>query len=262
MVENIIKILNNFSCEHIILLEITVLFSLLSLFSYFFRKNGIYAFIIITMIVANIQVLKIVEFSFYPEPIALGKIAICFTFLASDILAECFGKKCAYTGVYLGFFSNMSLMVMMIITLGYHPLHLEEGINIHEHLKIIFMPVPGIFIAGCIAFVLSQALDITIFLKLKEKFNGRLIWLRVFISSLVSSFFDNIIFYSLALYIFNNFVSFKTLVFSYILGTLFLRAIIISLSSFVFYIIKSLLALPEINIKYLLKKYIFMERPI
>ena len=40
----------------------------------FFGKVGIYVYVSIAIILANIQVLKVVEFPFFPEPMALGTI--------------------------------------------------------------------------------------------------------------------------------------------------------------------------------------------
>tara|TARA_A100000171_G_C2131717_1_gene147209 strand:- start:2158 stop:2748 length:591 start_codon:yes stop_codon:yes gene_type:complete len=192
------------------------------------------------MIVANLQVLKIVEFSFYPEPIALGKMAICFTFLGSDILAECFGKKSAFKGVYIGFTANIFLIFLMLITIGYPPANVSS-LNLHQNLKTVFTPTLSIFIAGGVTFIISQILDITIFLKIKEKFTKQTVWIRSFISTSISSLIDNILFYTFALYIFNSFVDFDTLVYSYILGTLIFRLIIIFFSSFIIVFIKKII---------------------
>lgn len=191
------------------------------------------------MITANIQVLKVVEYNFYNEPIALGKVVICFTFLASDILAECFGRKSAYKGVYIGFAANLSLMILMLITIGYPPIAVSKGINFHEHLKLIFTPIPGVFFAGVISFLISQFIDISSFLQLKAYFKGKCIWFRTFCSTVFASFVDNIIFYTLALYVLNDFsVSFHTLIYTYVLGTFIFRVGIIAFSSMIMYTAK------------------------
>ena len=239
ILNNIIHLLNTIPSEYSLILEFAMLFSVLLLLSYHFGKLGVYAFIILTMIIANLQVLKIVSYSFYPEPIALGKLAICFTFLGVDLIAECFGRRSAYKGVFLGFIINVSFILLMIITVGYKPAISVQATNFHEHLKTIFTPAPGIFLAGVIAFIASQLLDITLFLKLKEKFQGRLLGIRYFLSVTLASLIDNIIFYTLALYIFNNFVDLKTLIYSYILGTLIFRVCIIALSSTMINVIKN-----------------------
>lgn len=236
--DTVISLLNSCNTGSIIILEFFLLFFLLTAAASFFGKIGIYAMIVLTMIVANLQVLKIVQFDFYPEPIPLGKIAICFSFLATDILTEFYGKKSAYDGVYLGFFANISLMLLMLVTIGYSPLAPEIGLNLHNEIKTIFTPMPFIFLAGVIAFVFSQILDIHIYTKIKEKLEGKYLWIRSFVSTVIASLVDNIIFYSLALYIFNRFVTLESLIYSYIFGTFFFRTGIIFFSSFVIYIVK------------------------
>ena len=246
MINIFISFLNNLPTEFILVLEFFTLFSVLMTLIYFFREAGLFIFIVISMITANLQVLKLVEYSFYPEPIALGKMAICFTFLSSDILAECFGKKSAYKGVYIGFSANLGLMLLMLITIGYPPLSVSKGGNFHDHLKLIFTPIPGVFFAGVVSYVISQVIDISTFLKLKDYFKGKYVWIRTFSSTVLASFFDNIIFYTLAFYVLNDFsIDFKTLIYSYILGTFIFRVFIITFSSTIMYAAKLVLATPE-----------------
>ena len=52
----------------------------------FFGEVGIYLYTTIAVIAANIQVLKIVDFPFFYNPIALGTILFATTFFATDIL--------------------------------------------------------------------------------------------------------------------------------------------------------------------------------
>ena len=59
----------------------------------FFGKMGIYVYVAIAIILANIQVLKVIEFPFFPEPMALGTILFISIFLCTDILNEYFDNK-------------------------------------------------------------------------------------------------------------------------------------------------------------------------
>ena len=64
-----------------------------------FGEIGLYIYSAIAIIVANIQVLKLVKFSFFSEPIALGTVLFASTFLCTDILAEYYGAKKARINV-------------------------------------------------------------------------------------------------------------------------------------------------------------------
>lgn len=243
MVQDLIANLNTFPPEIIFIIEFLALFSFLALMIRFFNLEGIYIFLIVTMILSNLQVTKLVQYGFYPHPIALGKIAICFSFLASDIIAECFGKSAALRGILLSFAGNLGFVFLMLITIGYEPAYGDEGVNLHEHLKIIFTPLPGVFFASILAFLTSQFLDVFIFVKLKKRLQGRYAWFRSFLSTGIASLLDNCIFYFAAFYLFNDFsVSFKTILFSYVLGTFIFRLLIASLSSFIIYPTKTLIA--------------------
>jgi len=65
------------------------------LFLKLFGETGMYIYTVIAVIGANIQVLKIVNFPFFSNPIALGTILFASTFLTTDILTEYYGVKFA-----------------------------------------------------------------------------------------------------------------------------------------------------------------------
>ena len=86
------------------------------LFIYFiiikvFGKTGIYVYVSIAIILANIQVLKVVEFPFFPEPMALGTILFISIFLCTDILNEYYDKKSATKCIYLGISAYLFLLL-------------------------------------------------------------------------------------------------------------------------------------------------------
>ena len=81
-----------------------------------FGKVGIYLYTAIAVIAANIQILKIVKFSFLDEPVALGTILFASTFLCTDILAEYYGVKKARKNVLIGF-AGFLLMTFFILEL-------------------------------------------------------------------------------------------------------------------------------------------------
>ena len=248
MIESFISFLNHLPSIVVFLFEFFTLFALLIVMAYLFREIGLYVFITVVMIAANIQVLKSVEYTFYSEPIALGKMAICFTFLVSNVLAECFGRKSAYKGILLCFFANFSLIVLMLITIGYPPITFGNSVNFHEHLRVIFTPAPGVFFASVISFMISHFMDISAFLQLKNYFKDKYLWFRAFCSNALASLVDNITFYTLALYIFNDFfIDFQTLIYSYILGTLIFRIFITIFSSIIIYAAKYILLSPKIH---------------
>ena len=68
-----------------------------------FGAAGLYVYIAISIIAANVQVLKAVKFSIFDTPVALGTILYATAYLCTDILNEFYGSKAARKSIYMGF---------------------------------------------------------------------------------------------------------------------------------------------------------------
>ena len=90
-------------------------FASVLIFFKLFGEVGLYIYTVIAIIAANIQVLKIVKFSFFEEPIALGTILFASTFLCTDILAEYYGAKSARKNILLGFSGFLLMTILMLL---------------------------------------------------------------------------------------------------------------------------------------------------
>ena len=199
-----------------------------------FGEVGIFIYTVIAIISANIQVLKIVEFPFFSNPIALGTILFSSTFLATDILTEYYGSKIARKNILIGFVSFLIMTLFMLFTIGFTPLdanniddELSWALLIQDHLMGIFMPFPSFFIASMIAFLVSQYFDVWIFEKISKLTNNKYLWIRNNFSTMTSGLLDNTVFSIFAWIILNpNPLSFNTVIFTFILGTYVLRIFI------------------------------------
>ena len=204
------------------------------LFLKLFGEVGMYMYTVIAIISANIQVLKIVEFPFFDNPIALGTILFSTTFLTTDILSEYYGSTFARKNILIGFCSFLVMTVFMLFTLGFTPLSDTNAGNdyswalpIHGNLLSIFLPFPSFFAASMIAYLFSQYFDVWFFEKISQITKKNYLWLRNNISTMISSLIDNTIFSIFAWIIFNpNPLDFNTVLFTFILGTYVLRIII------------------------------------
>ena len=199
-----------------------------------FGEIGLYIYTIVAIIVANIQVLKIVKFSFFAEPVALGTILFASIFLCTDILAEYYGGNSARKNILISFLGFLSMTIFMLFTIGFKPLdEITAGDNyawaltLQDNLLGVFMPFPIFFLASMIAYLFSQFFDIWFFEKISEFTNKKFLWFRNNFSTIVSSLIDNTIFSVFAWIIFNpNPLDFNTVLFTFILGTYFLRIFI------------------------------------
>ena len=199
-----------------------------------FGEIGMYLYTVVAVIGANIQVLKIVDFPFFNNPIALGTILFSTTFLTTDILSEYYGIKFARKNIFIGFAGFLLMTIIMLFTLGFTPLDIDNAseeyswaLNTQNNLLGIFMPFPIFFFASMIAYLFSQYFDVWFFEKISQHTNKKFLWLRNNISTMTSSLIDNIIFSMFAWVIFNpDPLDFNTVLFTFILGTYFLRIVI------------------------------------
>lgn len=156
----------------------------------FFGKTGLYIWIPIATILANIQVLKMVDLM--SIGVTLGNITYASSFLVTDILSENYGKKSARKAVYIGFFSLTATVVIMNIALVFKP---NEFDFIQESLKNIFAILPRIAFASLVAYGISQLHDVWAYGLWKNLLPGvKFLWLRNNASTMISQLIDSVIF--------------------------------------------------------------------
>lgn len=180
------------SNELLFVAEFFLIFSLL-LFCYkLFGKNGIYTWIVLSTVLANIQVA--VTVGMFGMIATLGNIIYGSSFLATDILSEKHGIKEARKGVFIGFFANLATLGIMQLIIRYTP-HSSDFMM--EHVEQIFMLFPRVVAGSLAAFLVSQLHDTWAFDFWKRKFPNYL-WLRNNASTLVSQALDTAIFVFIA----------------------------------------------------------------
>lgn len=191
-----------------------------------FGPTGLACYLVVAILAANLQVLKVVPFGSI-GPVAEGTIVFASTFLATDILAEHYGRQAAMRTVWLGFASYLLFTLLMLLALGYRPLDAatapagyDWALPMHGHLAALFTPAPALFVAGMIAYLISQTLDITLFLRIRRWTRERAAWARNILSTALSALVDNAVFSTLAFVVLaEQPIPLRALVFTYILGT-------------------------------------------
>ena len=154
-----------------------------------FGKTGLYAWTVIGVILANIQVMKTVKV--FGLVTALGTVVYSSLFLVTDILNENHSEKDAQKAVWIGFFALIVTTILMQLTIQFIP---DESDFLSEHLSAIFSFLPRITFASLTAYLISQNHDVWFFAKLKKKHKKRLLWLRNNLSTIISQSLDNIVF--------------------------------------------------------------------
>lgn len=158
-----------------------------------FGKIGLYIWVPISTLLANLQVVLFVDLFGFGT--TLGNIMYAGGFLVTDILSENYGEKEAKTAVKIGFFTMITATVLMQIAVNISPSGFEEAISNHESMNLIFGFMPRLMFAGLVAYGISQFHDIKAYRFWKNKFPAtKYIWIRNNLSTLVSQLIDNLVF--------------------------------------------------------------------
>ena len=222
--------------ELLLVLSLLISFGATVLFLKLFGKSGLFAWIGICAVFANVEVLILVH-AFGMDQ-TLGNTLFASSFLATDILSELYGKKDANKGVLVGIITTVLFILLSTMWINYVP---AEGDWAMPFVKQLFANTPRVLIASLIAYAVSEAFDVWLYHKwwtLTEKRFGnkdKYLWFRNNFSTLFSQLVNIVIF---------NFGAFLGI---YSLPQLFS----ITLACYVIYIVTSLLHTPFI---YLAKK--------
>lgn len=215
--------------ELLLLGSVVFIFSM-TLFSYrFFGKSGLYCLSAIATILANIEVLLLIR-AFGMEQ-TLGNVLFAVTFLITDILSECEGKKEANKAVWIGMFTSLFFLLLSQSWLLYIPAESDWAMGA---IREIFSSTPRMLISSFTVYAVSQMFDVWLYHRwwaFTEKKTGdrrRFLWLRNNGSTLISQLLNTLLFTLFAFYG------------TYDVGTL----LSIFASSYVIYIFTSLLDTP------------------
>jgi len=202
-----------------------------------FGKLGIYIWIAMSTILANIQVIEIVDL-FWMQA-TLGNIMYGTIFLGTDALNEIYGKKSATKAVYLGFAVMIITLIIMQMALLFQPNAEDFG---HEALATIFGFFPRVVLGSLTAFIISQLLDVNLFQKIKAKLpDNKHLWIRNNGSTMISQLVDTSIFVTIA---FIGSVS-TPVFFSLMLSTYLIKVLVAALDTPFIYLAKRIKPLQE-----------------
>lgn len=173
-------------------INIIVTFSLVVLIEKLFKKEGLYVWLSIATILANLTVCKMIDvFNFTTS---LGNVLFASTFLATDIMSEKYSKKDAKKGIYISIFSGITFIIITQMTLLFIP---SSDDVVNGAMKTLFSISIRTISASMIMFFISNMTDIYLYNKIKEKYPNKL-WLRNNISTILCNCLENYFFNTLA----------------------------------------------------------------
>lgn len=181
--------------ELIVILDIVVTFTLVFLTHRFFGKEGLIAWVGIATILANIMTAKTIEA--FGLTFTIGNALFASTFLATDILTECYGKNDALKAVFTGFFGSTVFIISSQIALLYAPSNVDYA---HGAMKDLFSLSVRISVSSLIMYLIANLADVFIYEKIKQKTAGKYMWLRNNVSTILCNCLENFLFMGMAFY--------------------------------------------------------------
>lgn len=178
-----------------LIIEIIVAFGLLLAAKKFFGKAGVFAWIAIATVFANIFEAK--NMMLFGMNLAAGHVMFGSVFLATDILSEYYGKAEAKKGVWVGLFADIALIACAQLCRLYIPSSLDTA---DEAIQRLFSMSVRITAASAVMFFISNWCDVLLFNKIKELTHGRFLWLRNNVATIVCNCLENFLFYIMAFY--------------------------------------------------------------
>ena len=173
-------------------INIIVIFSMVVLIERLFRKEGLYVWLSIATILANITVCKMIGIFHFTT--SLGNVLFASTFLATDIMSEKYSKEDAKKGVYISIFSGICFIIITQLTLLFIP---SSDDVVNDAMKTLFSISIRTISASMFMFFISNMADIHLYNRLKEKYPNKL-WFRNNISTILCNCVENYFFNTLA----------------------------------------------------------------
>ena len=173
----------------LILIYILVSFSMVLVIEKIFKKEGLYIWIAIALIMANILECQTIGL-FKGFTSTTGNVLFASIFLATDIMSEKYGSEYSKKAINLSVISMIAFTIIMQIGLLFIP---DKTDLAHDAMQSLFSLNLRISISSIVMFYLSNYLDIFLFEKIKKKIPEKL-WIRNNVATIVSNVIENYFF--------------------------------------------------------------------
>ena len=155
------------------------------------------------------------------ESITLPAAVILFpvTYILGDVFTEVYGFKNARTVIWLGFGASFFAVAVYLIVIALpHPAFFEA----QDAYKTVLGTTPRVAAASFIGYLFGEFSNSMILSKLKVKTNGRWLWIRTILSTVVGEGFDSVIFITVSFFgMMENGVLLRMILFQYLFKVLY-----------------------------------------
>ena len=173
----------------LIFINIIVTFSMVILIEKIFKKEGLYVWTAIALIMANILECQTVGL-FNGFTSTCGNVLFASVFLSTDIMSEKYGSEYSKKAIKLAVVAMIAFTIIMQIGLLFTP---DETDFAHDAMTTLFGLNLRITISSLVMFFISNNLDIFLFEKIKTKLPNQL-WVRNNVATIISNVLENYFF--------------------------------------------------------------------
>jgi len=166
-----------------------------------FGKTGLYASIILSILMANLQgpKLTIIWLPVVGDlQTSLGVILYSGIYFATDLLSEKYGKREANRAVMTGFVASVIIVVMISISMLFlpstNPKTIQFSADVHNAFATLFNFTPRFVFGSLLAYLISQRFDVWIFHVIREYTGEQHLWIRNNLSTMSSQALDTIVY--------------------------------------------------------------------
>ena len=187
--------------ELLLAASVVVLYGGVILFYRLFGKEGLYSFSILATILANIEVLILVDA--YGMEMTLGNILFATTYLVTDILSENHGKKEANKAVMMGIAASA---IFVIVSQSWLLYDVSANDWAFPSFRVIFSNTPRLILSSLVVYGITQIGDVWLYHKWWELTTRKMgnsrggLWIRNNGSTLISQLFNTLLYNFLAFY--------------------------------------------------------------
>jgi uncharacterized integral membrane protein (TIGR00697 family) len=148
------------------------------------------AVFISALMIANIVAIKIVDVGF--ADVTAGIFFYPITFIIADTVSEIWGREVARRAIWIGLFMNACMVGAFTLVI-----HMPSAVYFvnQAELETILGGVPRIVLASLVAYSISQNIDVYLFTRLRERTNGKHLWLRSNVATITCQLLDTTVFF-------------------------------------------------------------------
>lgn len=147
------------------------------------------------LVVAGVLGFKLIKLG--PLAVPGGVFGFLLAIVVTNATAELHGRRVAQRMVFMGFVPLLVSIGLMQLVLALPP---AAGWMEQETAEAVFGSSMRLILAGIVAYGISQSLDVTIFMWMRGRAGGHMLWLRATVAAVIAQTVDTLIFVTIAWY--------------------------------------------------------------